>query len=65
MLPPGVMEAHRAKLEFFKSSVSEHMLERLIGKYMLLTEEELDNWNTDTEDFCELIFFLVERIRII
>ena len=64
VLPPGVMEAHHAKLEFFKASISEHMLERLVGKYMLLSEEELENWNTDTEDFCEFVcVFVRERER--
>ena len=61
MLPPGVMEAHHAKLEFFKASISEHMLERLVGKYMLLSEEELENWNTDTEDFCEFVCVFVRE----
>lgn len=53
VLPPGVMEAHRAKLSFFKASVCEAMLERLVGHYLLLSEEELENWNTNTEEFCE------------
>ena len=53
MLPPGVMEAHHAKLSFFKASVCETMLERLVGHYLLLSEEELENWNTNIEEFCE------------
>ena len=61
MLRSGVMEAHHAKLEFFKASISEHMLERLVGKYMLLSEEELENWNRDTEDFCEFVCVFVRE----
>ncbi len=48
------MEGHQAKLTFFKASVCEAMLERLIGHYMLLSEEELESWSSNTEEYCEL-----------
>ena len=49
--PPGIMEAHQAKLAFFKASVCEQMLERLIGHYLPLSDEELQCWNDNSEDF--------------
>ncbi len=35
------MEAHQAKLAFFKADVCRVLLERLVGHYMLLSEEVL------------------------
>ena len=37
--PPQVMEAHQAKLRFFKASTCQQLLERLVGHFMLLSEE--------------------------
>ena len=49
--PPGVMEGHQAKLSFFKVSTCHQMLERLIGHYLPLSEEELQHWEENAEDF--------------
>lgn len=49
--PPGIMEAHQAKLAFFKASVCQQMLERLIGHYLPLSAEELQCWNDNSEEF--------------
>jgi len=51
--PPQVMEAHQAKLRFFKASTCQELLERLVGHFMGLSEEELSNWEDDPEDFGE------------
>ena len=37
--PPQVMEAHQAKLRFFKASTCQELLERLVGHFMVLSEE--------------------------
>jgi len=47
------MEAHQAKLRFFKASTCQELLERLVGHFMVLSEEELSNWEDDPEDFGE------------
>lgn len=49
--PPGIMEAHQARLEFFKASRCQHLLEELIGHYLLLSDEELQTWQDSPEDF--------------
>ena len=49
--PPGVMEAHQAKLAFFKASICQQMLERLVGHYLPLSAEELQSWDDNSEDF--------------
>lgn len=33
------MEAHQAKLRFFKASTCQELLERLVGHFMVLSEE--------------------------
>jgi hypothetical protein len=45
------MEAHQAKLAFFKASVCQQMLERLVGHYLPLSAEELQCWDDNSEDF--------------
>lgn len=51
--PPQVMEAHQAKLTFFKASACQAMLERLVCHFMLLSDEELRDWEEDPEDFVQ------------
>ena len=45
------MEAHQAKLSFFKAATCQQMLERLIGHYLPLTAEELQTWEESAEEF--------------
>ena len=45
------MEAHQAKLAFFKASTCQQMLERLVGHYLPLSAEELQSWDENSEDF--------------
>ena len=34
-----MLEAHQAKLTFFKAATCQYLLERLVGHFMLLSEE--------------------------
>ena len=56
--PPGVMEAHQAKLAFFKASTCQQMLEHLVGHYLPLSAEELKSWDENSEDFglCSYVY---------
>ena len=51
--PPGVLEAHQAKLGFFKASTCQQLLERLVGDYLLLSDDELQMWEDSPEEFGE------------
>ena len=53
VLPPGIMEAHQAKLNFFTAETCNHILEQLVGHYLLLTDEELTLWSEDPEEYGE------------
>ena len=48
------MEAHEAKLGFFKAAICQQLLEKLVGHYLLLTDEELQVWENSPEEFSEL-----------
>lgn len=48
------MEAHQAKLSFFKASTCQQLLERLVAHYLLLSDEELQEWQDNPEEFGEL-----------
>ncbi len=52
------MEAHQAKLAFFKASTCQHLLEKLVGDYLLLSQDELQAWEDSPEEFGEAILFL-------
>ena len=45
------MEAHQAKITFFKASTCQQILERLVGHYLPLSAEELQCWDENPEDF--------------
>ena len=45
------MEAHQAKLTFFKAATCQRMLEHLVGHYLPLTSEELQSWEDNPEEF--------------
>ena len=53
VLPPGIVEAHQAKLMFFTAETCSHILERLVGHYLLLTDEELALWTQEPESYGE------------
>lgn len=57
--PPGIMEAHQAKLAFFKASMCQQLLEKLVVHYLLLTDEELQCWENSPEEFGE---FLTDKL---
>lgn len=52
--PPGILEAHKAKLTFFKAATCQQILERLVGHYLPLTAEELQTWENNPEEFGQL-----------
>ena len=45
------MEAHQAKLNFFKASMCQKLLEKLVTRHLLLTDEELLTWESSPEEF--------------
>ncbi|KAF7694787.1 hypothetical protein HF521_006510 [Silurus meridionalis] len=45
------LEAHRIKSDFFTHSTLSEMCKRLVCKYLLLTQEELNMWEEDPESF--------------
>ena len=45
------MDAHQAKLGFFKASMCHNILEMLVGHYLILTDKELALWNDNPEEF--------------
>lgn len=51
--PPGVLEAHQSKLAFFKATTCQQLLERLVGEYLLLSDDELQTWEDAPEEFGE------------
>ncbi|XP_013780751.1 importin-11-like [Limulus polyphemus] len=48
---PATLEAHRIKMEFFTYSTLTEICRRLLTNYFLLTEEDLDSWDNDPEEF--------------
>jgi hypothetical protein len=51
--PPQVMDAQQAKLAFFKASTCQTILQRLVCHYMPLSQQELQNWEDDAEEFAQ------------
>ncbi|XP_077988870.1 importin-11-like [Glandiceps talaboti] len=49
---PQTIVAHKIKLEFFTCATLHEICKRLISQYFLLTDEELQMWETDAEGFC-------------
>ncbi|XP_071542766.1 importin-11-like [Panulirus ornatus] len=49
---PRTLEAFRIKSEFFTSSVLAGMCHKLISHYFLLTQDDLEVWDSDPEGFC-------------
>ncbi|XP_076047855.1 importin beta11 [Oratosquilla oratoria] len=49
---PETVEAYKIKTEFFTDSVLAGMCHKLISHYFLLTQEDLDVWDSDPEGFC-------------
>lgn len=49
---PQTLEAYRIKLDFFSSSVLPEICHKLISHYFLLTQEDLEVWDSDPEGFC-------------
>lgn len=45
------MEAHRAKLDFFKAPMCQKLLKKLVTHYLVLTDEELLSWENSQEEF--------------
>jgi hypothetical protein len=51
--PPQVIEAQQAKLNFFKASTCQAIMERLICHFMPLSGQELQRWEDDPEEFAQ------------
>ena len=49
---PNTLVAHRLKTEFFTESVLVGMCHKLILHYFLLTQDDLEVWDSDPEGFC-------------
>lgn len=47
------MEAYKIKMDFFQFGTLREICHRLISQYFLLTSEDLSNWDSDPEGFCE------------
>ena len=45
------MEAHQAKLTFFKAAMCQQVLEKLVGSYLVLSPEEMEMFETSPEEF--------------
>uniref|UniRef100_A0A8C2C3X4 Importin-11 n=1 Tax=Cyprinus carpio TaxID=7962 RepID=A0A8C2C3X4_CYPCA len=53
---PENLEAHKIKTAFFTHQTLTEIGRRLVSKYFLLTEEELNMWEEDPESFGKLLF---------
>lgn len=49
---PQTLEAFRIKSEFFTNTVLAEMCHKLISHYFLLTQDDLEAWDSDPEGFC-------------
>ncbi|XP_066986451.1 importin-11 [Macrobrachium rosenbergii] len=49
---PQTLEAFRIKSQFFDNSVLAGMCHKLISHYFLLTQSDLEVWDSDPEGFC-------------
>lgn len=47
----STLEAAQAKREFFTESTVKEICQRLISKYLPLTQEDLALWDADGEDY--------------
>ena len=50
---PKTLDAHEAKMSFFTAETLREICTRLVGHYFLLTQEELQSWDSDPEEFSE------------
>ena len=48
---PRTLEAHEAKMRFFTRDTLTEICRRLVGHYFLLTQEEVQSWDSDPEEF--------------
>ncbi|EDO30947.1 predicted protein [Nematostella vectensis] len=47
----NILAAHQTKMSFFTPSVLTEIINRIIMHYFLLNHNELDNWESDPEDY--------------
>ncbi len=48
---PKTLQAHETKMIFFTPDTLNEICRRLIGHYFLLTQEDLQIWDSDPEEF--------------
>lgn len=48
---PETLRAHQIKTAFFQPSTLTEMCRKLVSHYFLLTQDDLDMWDTDPETF--------------
>lgn len=45
------LEAHKIKIEFFTYPVLKEIIEQLMTRYFLLSEDDISSWESNPEEF--------------
>lgn len=48
---PETLRAHQIKIAFFQPSTLTEMCRKLVSQYFILTQDDLDMWDSDPETF--------------